>query len=116
MCKLISSDVVIGNLIIEAVKREYNQISFEEIYRFDKLISDALKGKDYVTQFSGSSLSEFFDNYPFFVSLINDECMQFLNLESNRDSVMKRLIRHFRIGLPNTVIAELTTASKVMFG
>jgi hypothetical protein len=116
MCKSISCDLVIGHLIIEAVERDYDQISFDKIYKFDELISDALRKKEYVTRFSSSSLSDFQDNYPFFISSIGNECIKLVNFESNKESIMNRLIRHFRIGVPNTVITELTTVSNAIFG
>lgn len=116
MCKAISSEIVIGNLILEAVERDEKKIPIEDLISFDKKINISLKDMDYFTKFSIDNMFEFEKNYPFFISTINDNELEIIKFDAPKEYFLKRLTRYFRMGLPNDVINKLSAASKMVLG
>ncbi|MCL2135762.1 MAG: hypothetical protein FWH37_09525 [Candidatus Bathyarchaeota archaeon] len=115
MCKIISSDVIIGHCVLEAVKRGVTQVSFKQLIAFDEQIGAPLKEMDYFAKFSLYRVFEFEDKYPFFVSSISDDAL-IIDHGSNRAHTIERLKKYFRMGLPNVVIDTFTSASDKIFG
>lgn len=118
MCKSISSDVIIGNLLIEAIERDVEQISFNQLLNFDNQISIAINAIDYSTKFSINNIHEFENNYPFFVSISNENNLRIVKNKNRmeKDVIKNRLIRYFRIGLPNSVVSQVDIVSTLIFG
>jgi hypothetical protein len=114
MRKAISSDVVIGNFLIETLERDREHIEFKNLFDFDKKISKTIRGKNYSTKFSVNSIFEFQDNYPFFVSLSDDNCLTIVK-NGEKNITINRLIRHFRIGLPTFIVEKVSLTYKNLF-
>ena len=103
MCKVISSDSVIGNLILESVERNQFTISIEKMFNYDELLSQKLESEDYCAGFDYFEILDFIDDYPFFVSPIDSNCLLIKNIE-NKSVLINQLTRYFRIGMPTYVI------------
>ena len=118
MCKSISSDVIIGNLLIEAMERDVEQISFNQLLNFDEQISIAINDTDYSTKFSINNIHEFECNYPFFVTISNENHLRIVKNKDHtgKEVVINRLIRYFRIGLPKSVVNQVDEVSALIFG
>lgn len=117
MCKIIGSDAVIGNALIEAVKHDKFEIKISDICRIDRKVNAALINENIYTSFSLVEIKDFHFDYPFFVSEINDHVIK-LNEESKTDSklFLKRLARYFRIGLPTSYIYSFIETSEAILG
>ena len=104
--KLLSSDVIIGNFIIEASIRCQEKISIDSLSSFDTIISKSIYKIGYVTDFSIERVIEFKENYPFFMSQTNEIYI----------SKVDKLIKYFRIGLSNKLIHEFELAADTILG
>ena len=47
MCKIISSEAVIGNFILESLERNYFTVSIKKIVEYDNILSQKLESYDY---------------------------------------------------------------------
>ncbi len=112
MCKMISSDAVIGNFILESVGRKQFYISISKMMEYDELLSRNLRAHDYFTRFDFDELTNFVINYPFFVESIESDVVKIFN---KTDNLVHQLNRHFRIGMPTLVVEEMISASKSIF-
>ncbi len=113
MCKIISSDIVIGNFVIEAVEKDDFEIELKKIYDFDTKLSKELIKHDYYTKFDPINVIEFQENYPFFIKSIN-ESLVCVDDSNKKDYLMNMLIRYFRIGIPKIVAQEMKTISQTI--
>ena len=112
MCKIISGDAVMGNFILESVRRNNFDISFEEMMKYDEKLSEKLKEHNYFTKFNFDEILDFTENYPFFVQSIESNGIKIVDEIGNKTNLMNQLIRYFRIGMPMLVVNEMITASK----
>lgn len=115
MCKIISSDIVIGNFIIEAVEKDNFEIELNKIYDFDTKLSEKLMKHNYYTRFDSINVIEFQENYPFFIKSINERFVC-VDDSKKKDEFMNMLIRYFRIGIPKIVAQEIKTISQTILG
>lgn len=114
MCKIINSDNVIGNFIIEAIENNKFEFSIESIVLFDKKISNNLKEYDYFTGFNYNKIWDFQENYPFFINEIEEDLVKIsydIN-KQDKSQLIEQLKRYFRLGMPKTVIDEMVSESK----
>jgi len=117
MCRIISSDNVIGNFIIEAIENNKFEFSIENIIHFDEIISINLREHDYFTGFNYNKIWDFQENYPFFISEIEEDLIK-INYDTNKQNksqLIEQLKRYFRFGMPKTVIDEMISESKKIF-
>ena len=114
MSKSISCDVVIGNLMIEAIEKDHTEISFDKLFQFDERVNFELKEK-YLTKFSINSVKRFESDYPFFVVETSNNCIRIVDYKANRAALLDRLKRYFRIGLPSVVVNEFISVSEEIF-
>ncbi len=115
MCTLISSEVIIGNFLIEAVEKNDYKIEIQKLYAYDKELSKQLKSHNYYTKFTPDKILAFQDNYPFFVTSVDND---FLNIvkRDNEKQFVTLLTRFFRLGLPRLVVEEMKKTSKAVLG
>ncbi len=110
MCQLIDSEVIIGNMLIEATMRNIYEISMKKFVDFDNEVTSLLLKKNISTRFSVFELTEFKDNYPYFLNEIKDD-----EILLKSDTSNNRLIKYFRTGLPKDIVNDMVTASKKVF-
>lgn len=115
MCKSISCDIVIGNFIIAAIEKNHKEIDLDMLASFDTQLNQRLE-EQYSTKFSFDGVSEFSSSYPFFVAETTNDYIKIVDYEDAKDTLIKRLERYFRIGLPQAVVDELITTSISVFG
>ena len=116
MCKVISSESVIGNFMIESVKREGFEIDVEQLITFDKALSAGLKAHNYYTGFDFKKITDFQNSYPFFASIDDDSSKLTVCQTMDVESLKTKLVRYFRIGMPKLVVEEMKSASKTVLG
>lgn len=115
MCRIISSDAVIGNFILESVTRGKYNISIETMIAYDEKLSESLKEHNYFTKLDFDEILDFTENYPFFVKSMESDCIRIVNELDTKKKLINRLMRHFRIGMPQLVIDEMISASDSVF-
>ncbi len=115
MCKIISSEVVIGNFLLEAVERNTFDVSIEDMVIYDEKLSEQLKEHNYFTRFNFEEILDFKDNYPFFVQGIQSNYIRIMNEMDNKTKLKEQLGRYFRMGMPTLVVNEMISASKSIF-
>ena len=102
MCKLVNSDSVIGNYVIESIKKDIFEIQKQNILSFDEALSRTLKSLDYYTNVDADEFINFENNYSFLFDSFSQDSFK-LN-EKNKDSLLELLRRYFRFGMTTTVI------------
>lgn len=109
MCKTITSEIIIGNFIIDSIKNKKevksNVLEISNLINFEKRLSDALT-EDYCSEFTLSDLFLFQQNYPFLLEKIDDDNLYIIDTVKN-DDVLKQLNRYFRIGVPSKIIQKM---------
>ncbi len=113
---MISSDVVIGNFVIEAVKKDDFKIELSKLFSFDEELSKSLKQYDYYTKFTPEKIHDFQKNYPFFIASIDDNALTIATDAKHSKEFLLLLIRYFRIGIPKLVVSEVEATSKDILG
>lgn len=111
MCKIISSDAIIGNFILELVEKNNFCISIDKMIHWDEKLSENLKKHNYYTKFDFHSILDFQDNYPFFIESVESNCIKIFN-KLNKITLMNQLARYFRIGMPKLVVDEIISTLK----
>ena len=116
MCTLISSEGVIGNFLIEAVKKNDYKIEIKKLYAYDKELSKQLKMHDYYTRFTPEKILAFQENYPFFVTSVDKGFLNIVKRENDEKQYVTLLTRYFRLGLPKFVVEEMEKSSNIVLG
>lgn len=113
--KYISSDIIIGNYLIEAIEKFKHEIFIDDLIIFDRMISEKLN-EEYCTIFSLDGINNFEDTYPFFIKLVKNNRIhiKLSNNSSDKSEFMDLLNRYFRVGLPKDVLDKMVSASKVI--
>lgn len=112
MCKIISSESVIGNFIIEAVAKEDFQIKISKLFEFETALSQMLTKLDYYTNLNTLKIVEFAESYPFFVKSIDEGYLNIVNETKDNKVLTNKLERYFRLGMPRVVINQMQDTSK----
>lgn len=111
MCNVVSSRLIIGNYIIESVKKDSYRFNLDDFCRYDSILDEELKKIDYCSDFDKDELFDFADDYPF---VVNDEADTLSIVQDlSKDVFLKMLDRYFRIGVSRDVALALEDASKV---
>lgn len=116
MCKLISSDSIIGNFVIESLEKNDFQIELQKLYDFDEQLSERLEKHNYYTNFDLQRVLDFKDNYPFLVESMDNKCFSIVKETEKKDEFYSMLIRYFRLGMPKVVIREMKIISQTILG
>lgn len=116
MCKIISSDLIIGNFIIEAVAKNDFKVEIGAIQKFDEELSQRLIKYDYYTNFSMTSVACFAEYYSFLIESLDEQYIKILNDEANEDRFAQKLNRYFRFGMPRIVIDEMHSVLQNLLG
>lgn len=114
MGRVISSELIVGNILIEAVQNDINQLLFSQVFHFERelnlkfqqynCISDVLSDDVYQTIST-------FSNY-FFI----DEDNIIINISQNdKEGVLQRLINFFRIGIPTWIKDTFSDVATIVF-
>lgn len=111
MCQIISSEAVIGNLILESVERNLFSIPIDKIINYDELLSQNLEENEYYTRFDFDEILDFIDNFPFFVYPIESEFLS-IHKVANNTTLINQLTRYFRIGMPTPLIKVMKSVSR----
>lgn len=112
MCKIIDSEVVIGNILIELLEKNVQTIGFDKIVTFEEELSKKLNKLDYYTTFNLQEISKFEENYSFFITSRHEELIVNEKLFDESKQGMDRLSRHFRYGLPTLITEQIVSISK----
>lgn len=115
MCKIISSDAVIGNFILASVEKNSFDVSFEKIIDYDEKLSENLKAHHYFTRFDYEKILDFTENYPFFVEASEPGHIKIFPASNGKKNLVNQLMRYFRIGMPKLVIDEMKSVSDSIF-
>lgn len=115
----ISSDVIIGNFVIEyfkhhqSTKQKAITIPMKNLIKFDEIVLSIVEKDNMYTNFVGfESLSKFEDNYGFFgITLSNDNS----NIIINRKIDITRLNRYFRIGIYKSLVKIFEDSYKMVY-
>ena len=116
MCKIISSDVVIGNFLLEAIERDTFNVLIEDMVIYDEDLSWKLNKYNYFTRFDYEKVLDFTENYPFFAQIIESNYIRIMNKMNNKDKLREQLGRYFRIGIPTLVVNEIRSVSDSVLG
>ena len=116
MCKKINAELVIGNILIEAIERKQILLTIEQIIEFETKFDELLKKDDAFTDFNLSEISLFTQNYPFFLEIKDSESVEIQTSNDQIDIFTNRLKRYFRIGLPNNIVNDVKQTSELVFG
>lgn len=111
MCKMISSESIIGNFLLAAVEKGDDQINIEKLFKFESLLGSHLNRLNYFTCLNYMNILDFAEDYPFFIKSVNEinVCMT----DAYDQCVLSnKLNRYFKMGLPKVVINEMQTVSK----
>ena len=107
MWKCVSSDVIIGNFIIESVERNNFNVELKKLYTFDNELSSRLVQHNYYTNFKAEDVSYFIDQYPFLIESYTDEGFRITQKNKTQEELRDTLLRYFRYGMPKVVINEM---------
>lgn len=110
MCKILSSEVVIGNFILDSLNQGKINIDLKDLIDFDSKLSTLLIAKNYFTHFNINSVFDFQINYPFLIDAIQENSLCLKSIDNNIEQIKILLTRYFRMGLPNTVILDMKKA------
>ena len=116
MCRFISSDVIIGNFIIEAVERNKFSVELQKLYSFDKELSGRLAQHNYYTNFNVKDVSCFGDQYPYLIESSSGDRFKITQNIGSQDEFRRMLIRYFRYGMPKVVINEMKQILQIILG
>lgn len=108
MCKCLSSNVIIGNFMLESLQINKFQIDFKELYNFDKQLSTKLLEYNYYSRFCINDVISFCNQYPFFVDSLDNSNI-YIN---NHYEVYPLLIRYFRLGMPKRIVDSIRIVFK----
>ena len=106
--KKVSAEVVIGNLIIEAIQRGKREVTSDQFIDFDNSLSAIIKHKGMMTDFTPLQIYEFELNYPYFVEVVNDS-LKLAEIDKGR------WIQCFRAGLPISLIKDIKQSATIVF-
>lgn len=106
MAKVIDSDIILGNLIIEAVENGCFNLSVAKIFNCVDLLSQRLKSQGYYASISLEEMLNFAVDYPFFVKFVDSSSVIVQKPDDIQDFLAK-LKRYFRIGNPTCVISAV---------
>lgn len=113
MSKIINSDIIIGNFIIEAVEKNDFEVKISQLYDFDLKLSEKLIEYNFYTKFDPINVIEFQEEYPFFIKSVNKTTFCVDN-SNNKEHLKQMLIRYFRIGIPKIVSQEIKNISEMI--
>lgn len=108
MCKIISSDSVIGNFVFEVVEKRRYEIEINELLKFERELSKKLKDLDYYTNFSTRCIINFMESYPFFVKSVSETTITINQEVFQHEKLSCKLERYFRLGIPYVVVDNMT--------
>lgn len=111
MCKMISSESIIGNFLLAALEKGDDRINVDKLFMFESLLGSNLNHLNYFTCLNYMNILDFAEDYPFFVKSVNEinVCMT----DSYDQYVLSnKLSRYFKMGLPKVVINEMQTVSQ----
>lgn len=111
MCKIISSESIIGNFLLASVELGNYQVNIDNLFAFEKLLDSNLKQLNYFTCLNYMNILDFAEDYPFFVKSVNESCVH-LTDSFEQNVLSNKLNRYFKMGLPKIVIDEMQTVSK----
>lgn len=111
MCKMISSESLIGNFLLASLEMGNHKIEIDELFAFESNLGSHLNHLNYFTRLSYSNILDFVDDYPFFIKSVNESSV---SLTDSYDLAVlsNKLKRYFKMGLPETVIKEMQAVSK----
>lgn len=101
--KLVHSNIIIGNFLIEAVSSGRKEFNIFHLLTFDNMLSELLPPEFY-TDIDISKVLDFAYDYPFFIKSIDDDIV-IINYDgrSDKQKYINTLKRYFRIGMPKKV-------------
>lgn len=115
MWKLISSDTIIGNFVIESIEKNNFSIELQKLYSFDKELSGRLAQHNYYTNFDvKEDVSCFINQYTFLIESYNDEEFRIVQKNGTQEELRDTLLRYFRYGMPKVVINEMKQALQII--
>ena len=105
MCKMISSESIIGNFLLAALEKGDDRINVDKLFMFESLLGSNLNHLNYFTCLNYMNILDFAEES---VNEIN-VCMT----DSYDQYVLSnKLSRYFKMGLPKVVINEMQTVSQ----
>lgn len=115
MCNVISNRVIIGNYLIESIKKDSYDFSFEEFNRFDEILSSKLQVFDCYSSFDEDGINEFIEDYPFVIKHVSDTKLSIIYKE-NKERLLEELYRYFRIGISKRIAQAIAETSDEYWG
>ena len=115
MCKMISSESIIGNFLLAALENGDDLISIEKLFKFESLLNSKLNSFNYFTCLNYMNILDFAEDYPFFIKSIN-EINVYLTDSCDQCALSSKLNRYFKMGLPKVVIREMQVVSRNILG
>lgn len=109
----VSSDVVVGNFLLEFVKHNVSsknktvKIPVGKLIKFDDIVSEKIKEHKMCTVFSSDKVMNFEKTYPFFGMRISADRKYLI---MNTREKQTRLNRYFRIGIPVKLVSVFEKA------
>ena len=115
MSNVISNRLIIGNYLIESVKNDKYRFSFDELNRFDDMLSEYLQKIDYYSSFDDDGILEFLEEYPSFISYDSVSNLYIL-IDDKKDVILPRLYRYFRSGITKPITTAISEVSSIYWG
>lgn len=72
MCKMISSESIIGNFLLAALEKGDDRINVDKLFMFESLLGSNLNHLNYFTCLNYMNILDFAEDYPFFVKSVNE--------------------------------------------
>ncbi len=117
MCRRISAEYIIGNVLIEALERKKSFVDFDVIIKVDDfLYKELLEKYDTFSKVDFEDIYSTVDNYPYFFKAKGNRLELAVSQdEGELEGLKERLLRYFRIGLPKCVVEAIHKSSEMVF-
>ncbi len=110
MAKIVSSNAILGNLILNCAVHNKCSISLNEIFVYRSALDKQANAGKYFITFNFADIEDFANEYCFFVNMDADGN---LHLKNKPDQgLIRRLKRYFEMGLPSDLVVRFEVAAK----
>lgn len=115
MCRVIDSEIVIGNFLIESANKEILDIDIDKLLEFNSILSAKLSEIDFYSGLSNYLVNDFIESYPFFVDAV-DETHLNIKSEKPQAQIIDSLTRYFRYGVINDIVDKMHDSFDELMG
>ena len=104
-------DIVVGNLLLSAVKKNIMQVSKTQVFDFDKEVAKKIKKDGFYMENIGSICDTFVDQYPYLVEK-TEQGIKIKLQDGGKEGTEKVFNRYFRLGIPTSVAKAMDAVAE----